>query len=150
MPDLVDRIRSELDDRIATLRPVAAEFALLERAAAALDDLPDTAGSPTFPPPARPARGAAHPRTSVKRARRGHPAPPGKERAAPGQTQLRVIDRLRSHPGSTSTAVAAALEISANAAAATISRLVKQGRVRRLETGGYAAAEAPSDGAAEA
>jgi len=55
-----------------------------------------------------------------------------------------VIEQLHSGPGSTSTSVAKALGISANAAAATISRLVKQGRVHRLQTGGYATAEAPN------
>jgi hypothetical protein len=37
--------------------------------------------------------------------------------------------------------VAKALGITANAAAATISRLVRQGRVQRLPTGGYAAGD---------
>lgn len=148
--DVLDRIRSELDDRLAALRPAADEFARLRRAADALDAL-DAAGGATRPAvsaravraPRAPARGGARgkpPRRRSSQARTG--------RAAPGQTQLRVIEQLRSNPGSSSTAVAQALGISANAAAATISRLVKQGRVRRLDTGGYAPPQPPADGPA--
>jgi hypothetical protein len=153
VPDLLHRIRRELDDRIAALRPVADECARLQRAADALDAL--NAGAPASPSAgsAAPARRAAAPprgRTGVTRTggRRAKRSTSG--RAAPGQTQLRVIDELQSHPGSTSTAVAAAVGISANAAAATISRLVKQGRVSRLETGGYATGDAPAAAAAPA
>jgi hypothetical protein len=44
-------------------------------------------------------------------------------------------------------AVATAAGIPANIAAATISRLVKQGRVRRLDEGGYALVETPAGAA---
>lgn len=133
--DLLDRIRRELDDRTAALKPAADEFARLQRAADALDG----AMSPAAPSVPR----AAHAGRATPPRRRGE-APKNRRRAAPGQTQLRVIEQLRNTPGSSSTAVAQALGISANAAAATISRLVKQGRVRRLDTGGYAAAEPDS------
>ena len=125
--DLLDRVRRELDDRLADLRPAAEESARLQLALDALDRV--AAAPAAARPQARPA------------ARRQRPAP---QRAAPGQTQQRVVDQLRSDPGSSSTAVAAALGISANAAAATISRLVRQGRVRRLETGGYAPVDPPA------
>jgi len=36
--DLLDRIRREIDDRIAVLRPVAEEAARLQRASDALDE----------------------------------------------------------------------------------------------------------------
>jgi hypothetical protein len=140
--DLLNRIRSELDDRMAQLRPAADEFARLQRAVHALDQLgasaaPQRAASPA--PPVAPSPAAARSGRSGRR----RSARTGGGRAAPGQTQLRVIEQLRSVPGSTSTAVSQALGISANAAAATISRLVKQGRVLRLQTGGYGAAQAP-------
>ena len=133
MSDLLHGIRRELDDRMAALKPAADEFARLRRAADALDGAVS---------PATTTRPAASPRAARARPapRRGEVRKAG-ERAAPGQTQLRVIEQLRNAPGSSSTAVAQALGISANAAAATISRLVKQRRVSRLETGGYAAAE---------
>lgn len=132
MPDLLDRIRRELDDRVAALRPAVEESERLQRAVDALAGIDAPAAS-------RPAQGrrAVRPRRSTTRAG---------ARAAPGQTQLRVIEQLRRNPGSSSTVVAQALGISTNAAAATISRLVKQGRVSRLETGGYAPARA-GDGA---
>jgi hypothetical protein len=151
VPDLLERIRSELDDRIAQLRPVADEYARLVRASDALDGVgvgvggaDRAAAAVAAPAPAR-RRSAARARP----ARRAAAAPPGGSprapRAAPGQTQTRVVEQLRSGPA-TSSAVAAALGISVNAAAATISRLVKQGRVQRLAAGGYAAPAA--DGAA--
>lgn len=132
--DLLDRIRSELDDRVAALRPAAEEFARLQRAADALEGA-------MAPPAAAPAASPARPATARRAtsARRGGSVTKVSGRAAPGQTQHRVIEQLRSAPGSSSTAVAEALGISANAAAATISRLVKQNRVRRLATGGYEA-----------
>jgi hypothetical protein len=144
--ELLVRIRSELDDRIAVLKPVAEEFNRLQAAIEALDHVAvngATARSSTAVAPA-----PAPATVRAKPARRRRATRSGSARAAPGQTQQRVIDQLHSGPGSTSTAVAAALGISANAAAATISRLVKQGRVRRLETGGYGAAGAPGGPAA--
>ena len=146
VPDLLDRIRSELDDRVAALTPAAEEFARLQRARDALDVAMASSAAAPAAAPARPAprRRAASPR----RSRSGKAA----RRAAPGATQLRVIEQLRSAPGSSSTAVAQALGISANAAAATISRLVKQDRVNRLQTGGYeaAATQPPEPASAEA
>lgn len=143
MADLLDRIRSELDNRIAVLRPSVQESARLQQAVDALDRSMAPAPPAVAAPPPRAPQGA---RAKPPGRRRAGPA--GAARAAPGETQLRVIEQLRSGPGSTSTTVAKALGISANAAAATISRLVKQGRVQRLVTGGYAAADAAGDGSA--
>jgi hypothetical protein len=61
-----------------------------------------------------------------------------------GQTRAKVLAALRAAPGSTTAAVATAAGIPANTASATISRLVKQGRVRRLDKGGYAPVESHS------
>ena len=145
--DLLDRIRRDLDKRLAALRPAVEEHARLRRAYDALEQsMSSDSHAVVLPPPryaeAPPRRDGTKPAGRRRTDRTGRTA----VRAAPGQTQLRVIEQLRSGPGSTSTTVANALGISANAAAATISRLVKQGRVQRLETGGYAPAEAPSDG----
>ncbi len=140
VPDMLDRIRLELAERIAILRPAVEELERLQRAADALDRIAAEGVAALSPPHAAPilapVKRVAATRSSRRRASRSHP-----KRAAPGQTQMRVIAQLRSGPGSTSPAVAAALGISANAAAATISRLVKQGRVQRLDAGGYSAAE---------
>lgn len=129
--DLLASIRRDLDERLAVLKPAAEEFAQLQRAAAALE----TAVAPSATPRGVTARPATRRRAGPRRGSAGRVS----GRAAPGETQLRVIEQLRAAPGSSSTAVAEALGISANAAAATISRLVKQGRVSRLQTGGYAA-----------
>jgi hypothetical protein len=55
-----------------------------------------------------------------------------------------VLAALRAAPGSTTATVAEAAGVPANVASATISRLVKQGRVRRLDEGGYALVETPA------
>jgi predicted transcriptional regulator of viral defense system len=58
-----------------------------------------------------------------------------------------VLEALAAPPGSSSAAVAEAVGISPSVAAATISRLVRQGRVRRLDQGGYAVVDTPADDA---
>jgi hypothetical protein len=62
-----------------------------------------------------------------------------------GQTRAKVLEALAAAPGSSSAAVAEAAGISPSVAAATISRLVKQGRVRRLDEGGYTVVEPSTD-----
>jgi hypothetical protein len=106
-----------------------------------------------------PAPAAAKPQSRpAGRATRSTPAtrkPPARPRAAAsgrttaprGQTQARVLAALGAAPGSTTAAIAAAAGIPANTTAATLSRLVKQGRVRRLDEGGYAPAEPPTGAA---
>jgi hypothetical protein len=140
MTDLVERIRKELDARIDQLRPLVGEFERLQRAAAALA----RAGTRAVPArgPHKPAPPAARPtrqRTDSSRA-----AKPAARKPAPrGQTQAKVLAALRATPGSTAATVAKASGTPTNTAAATISRLVKQGRVRRLEPGRYAVVETP-------
>jgi DNA-binding IclR family transcriptional regulator len=51
-----------------------------------------------------------------------------------------VLAAVADAPGSTAATVARATGLSASTVGATLSRLAKQGRVRRLEEGGYAAA----------
>jgi DNA-binding IscR family transcriptional regulator len=67
-------------------------------------------------------------------------------RAARGQTQAKVLAALRQTPGARTAIIASTTGLPTKAASATISRLVKQGRVRRLPQGGYALAEAASNG----
>jgi Winged helix-turn-helix DNA-binding len=159
MPDLVDRIRSELEDRIRELRPVARELVRLERAAAALartgarsvPGLRSRVGArPSTPGAERAAarKGRAAPSTAKPEA--GRAAQPRRRPAPRGQTREKVLGALAAAPGSTSAAVAKAAGISPSVAAATISRLVKQGRVRRLDEGGYVMVESPADDRGEA
>lgn len=61
------------------------------------------------------------------------------------KTRTKVLEALVASPGSSSAAVAKASGISPSIPAKTISRLVKQGRVRRLEQGGYTVVEPPAD-----
>jgi hypothetical protein len=155
MSDLVDRIRTELDARLRGLRPVVRELERLERAAAALaragarsvPGLRSRVGAPRVAPRADRAaarEGGAGAPPAKPKARRA--APPRRRPAPRGQTRAKVLEALTAAPGSSSAAVARASGISPSVAAATISRLVKQGRVRRLDRGGYAVVEtAPDD-----
>jgi Winged helix-turn-helix DNA-binding len=171
MADLVDRIRSELQVRIRELRPVVREFERLERAAAALT----RAGTRSVPKVrSRVSRAPATPRQDDAAGTTGEAAPPTAKRAAGansqrrrrqatgtqagpksaalrrtpaprGQTRAKVLEALAAAPGSSSAAIAKAAGISPSVAAATISRLVKQGQVRRLDESGYAVTETTND-----
>lgn len=154
MTDLVDRIRSEVEARIRELRPVARELERLERAAAALA----RTGARSVPGlrsrvgtrPSAPRAGRTATRKGKHAPSRAKPeavrtAKPRRRPAPRGQTQKKVLEALIAAPGSSSAAVAKAAGISPSVAAATISRLVKQGRVRRLDEGGYAVVETPTD-----
>jgi hypothetical protein len=156
MPDLLDRIRTELDGRMRELRPVVREFERLERAAEAIarsgvravPGLRSRVGPPQAAParaagPAdkrgpAPAAGKAAPRKTAPAREGGGP----RGRAAPrGQTQAKVLAALEAAPGSGPAAVAKASGVSTSVAAATLSRLAKQGRVRRVGRGRYATLE---------
>lgn len=154
MPDLVDRIRAELDARIRELRPMVRELERLEQAAAALaragarsvPGLRSRVAAPRTAPRAKrpaPGKGEASPSTATPKA--GRVAQKRRTPAPRGQTRAKVLEALAAAPGSSSAAVAQAAGISPSVAAATISRLVKQGRVRRLDEGGYAVVETPTD-----
>jgi len=111
-------------------------------------------GRPPAPAAAKAQSRPAGRATRAEPAARRPPAQPrvaasGRTPAPRGQTQAKVLAALRAAPGSTA-AVATAAGIPTNVAAATISRLVKQGRVRRLDEGGYAPVEAAQIGAAPA
>jgi hypothetical protein len=171
MAHLVDRIRAELQVRIRELRPVVREFERLERAAAALArsgtrSVPRTSSRVRRAPTAahneeaagttgEAGRSTADRSAPAKPQRRRRPAPrarAGPKSAAPrrtpaprGQTRAKVLEALAAAPGSSSAAVAKAAGISPSVAAATISRLVKQGQVRRLDESGYAVTHTPPD-----
>jgi hypothetical protein len=145
MPDLLDRVRKELNARLRELRPVVREFERLERAAEAIA----RTGARSVPAlrsrvgPA-PADWTATPGARGKRGGRSAAAKPAPGATSPrkvaprGQTQAKVLDALAAAPGSGPAAVGRASGVSTGVAAATLSRLVKQGLVRRLGTGRYA------------
>jgi hypothetical protein len=154
--DLLERIRKELDVRIRELRPVAREYERLERAAAAIGrpgrrPVPGlrsradrSAGEEAASAGAagkQRSRAAAATPTQRTSARPRPGTTPRRTAAQRGQTQAKVLAALDAAPGSSPTVVAKASGVSANVAAATLSRLAKQGRVQRLERGGYAVVE---------
>jgi hypothetical protein len=153
MADVVDRVRKELAARIRELRPLAREFERLQRAAAALTragvrSVPGLSSPADTPPTTQPTstrragRSAPAQATTPKRAPR-RPAGTSRRKPAPrGQTQAKILAAIGAAPGSTTAAVAKATGIPTNTAAATISRLAKQGRVRRLDQGGYTLVDA--------
>jgi hypothetical protein len=130
------------------------EFERLERGAAALArtgarSVPGlrarVGGRPSTPRAGRAAarKGGAAPSTAKPADARAAQA---RRRPAPrGQTREKVLTALAAAPGSSSAALAKTADISPSVAAATISRLVKQGQVRRLDEGGYAMVEASTD-----
>lgn len=160
MPDLLARVRKELDARIRELRPVVREFERLQRATTALArgaarsvpgigsraGAPERRGAETGrPAPAPKAKPAASKVTpAARKPSRARGAAPRRKSAPRGQTQAKVLAALAGAPGSSAAAVAKASGVSSNVAAATLSRLAKQGRVQRLDSGGYAVVEAAS------
>jgi hypothetical protein len=156
MAELVDRIRSELERRSKLVRPVVGEFERLQRAVGVI------AGTGTRALPGREARPPSVARAASKRANSAAGTKPAAGKASPkrravtsgrppaprGQIQAKVLAALRAAPGSTTAAVAKTTGILASTVATTISRLVRQQRVRRLDEGGYTLVEPPVDAAA--
>jgi ribosomal protein S25 len=153
MPDLLDRIRNELNARIRELRPVVREFERLERAAEAMArsgarSVPGLRSrvAPAAPGRAEAKRGAG--RAAQAAPRKTSPARKGaasRRQATPrGQTQAKVLAALQAAPGSGPAAVAKASGVATSVAAATLSRLAKQGRVRRVGRGRYTTLEEAS------
>lgn len=159
MVDLLERVRKELGARISELRPLVRELDRLERVAAALaragvravpgvgpretadaETQAKTAKAPRKRAPARSAKPSARGPSSRSRGRASRRKP-----APRGQTQAKVLAALSAAPGSTAAAAARDSGMSTNVVGATISRLVKQGRVRRLDQGGYAVVEASAE-----
>jgi len=139
VPDLINRIRRELDTRIRGLARVGARLLPGLGSRVGASGAPETTDGEA----GKPIAGASVAKPASRRpsqARRG--ATPRRKQAPRGQTQAKVLAALGAAPGSSAAAVATASGITTNVAAATISRLVKQGRVRRLEGAGYTLVEA--------
>jgi Winged helix-turn-helix DNA-binding len=148
MPGVGPRVaaKSEREPAGSSMRAKpATRTSSVQRRRTASDGTPAAAGAkPQSRPAARSPRAGPAARKPAVQPRA---AAPGRRAAPRGQTQAKILDALRAAPGSSSAAVAAATGISTNTAAATISRLVKQGRVRRLREGGYATVETLADAA---
>jgi hypothetical protein len=143
MPDLLDRIRSEMSTRLAELRPLVDEHTRLEAASQALDDAHGaTLGSAAPAPAAR------------SRSRRLNKTPATARKRAPrGANRLAVLRAAQDRPGATSAELATLSGVQRGTLQALLARLVKNGELQKqtLPTGrtGYAIGlprpEAPAD-----
>jgi predicted HTH transcriptional regulator len=109
VPDLVDRIRRELADRLAELEPVVREYRQLERVRAAM--------------------GEGEPRGRRGRSRSGRQT--SARRAARGERQRQILSLLEEHPEISSSELARRLETSTSNIQTTLSRLRRRGRLDR-------------------
>src|SRR3954451_23732939 len=124
--DLLTRIRTDIDKRLDELRPQIEEIPRLEAALKALDQVDGRAGARAKPAPGR--RAATPRRRST-----GKRAPRGQNREA----ILRVISERH---GVGAGEVANATKIAQPTVYSTISKLLKDGAVKRTKDGGLAAA----------
>ena len=138
MPELLDRIRTELSARLAELRPFVDEHTRLDAALQALGDV-DTrkpAGRAPAVPAASSSRAPATPS-------------PARKRAPRGANRLAVLRAAEDRPGATSAELATASGVQGGTLHALLARLVKSGELHKetLPTGrtGYALGHAQPD-----
>lgn len=138
MPELLDRIRTEMTARLAELRPLVDEHTRLSAALQALGDIDSR----------KPVRAPVPPAGSSSRAPKTTPAT-ARKRARRGANRLAVLRAVEDRPGATSAELATASGVQANTVHALVARLVKSGELQRetLPTGrtGYALVHAPPD-----
>ena len=132
MPDLLDRIRTEMSTRLAELRPLVDEHARLNAALQALGD----ADSRTPVPVSR------GPRSTIGISRSEEGAGDSTQRAPRGANRLAVLRAAEDRPGATSAELATVSGVQANTLHTLLGRLVKSGELKKetLPTGrtGYA------------
>lgn len=121
MPDLLDRIRTEMSARLAELRPLVDEYARLEAASQALDDAHDGTPAPATPTPAARSRSRGLKRTPAT----------ARGRAPRGANRLAVLRAAQDRPGATSTELATMSGVQANTLHALLARLVKSGELQK-------------------
>ena len=144
MPEVLDRIRQDINVRLAELRPLVDEHTRLEAALQALSDVRGRTPVPASPVSA----GQPQPRaTKTTPAAARKRAPRGANRAA-------VLEAAENRPGATSAELAAASGVQRNTLNALLARLVKSGELRTeaLPTGrtGYVLARAQPQASAGA
>jgi hypothetical protein len=123
MPDLVDTIRGEINDRLDELRPLAREASDLQSALDALNGVP-----------AEPAAGRRR-----RRRQSGQPAAPRRSGRPAGDVRVRVTEFVAANPGSTASDVAKALGQNRNSVATRLTQLSKRGDLVKAPRG-YSAA----------
>jgi hypothetical protein len=133
MPDLLDRIRSEMSTRLAELRPLVDEQRRLEAALHALGDATSNAPA-ALASPAAPAKRPAPKPVATRR-----------KRAARGANREAVLGALKDRPGATSAELSNVSGVDRNTLYGLLARLVKDGALQThsLPTGrtGYSLAE---------
>jgi hypothetical protein len=129
MPDLLDRIRTQMSTRLAELRPLVDEHTRLDAALQALSDADSRTPVAAAPPARSRSRGPQTPATARKRAPRD-------------TNRLAVLQAAQDRPGATSAELATISGVQANTLHALLARLVKSGELQKetLPTGrtGYA------------
>ncbi len=146
MPDLLDRIRTEMSTRLAELRPLVDEHTRLDAALQALGDAVYHTPVPASPASAPAAR---------SRSRAPQKTPATTRRRAPrGANRLAVLRAAADRPGATSAELATISGVQANTLHALLARLVKSGELQKetLPTGrtGYVLAHAQPEASADA
>lgn len=138
MPELLDRIRSEMSARLAELRPLVDEHTRLTAALQVLRDVDSR----------KPVRAPAAPAASRSRPAKTTPAAAHK-RAPRGANRLAVLRAVEDRPGATSAELVTASGVQASTVHALLARLVESGELQKetLPTGraGYALVHAPPD-----
>ena len=141
MPELLDRIRTEMSARLAELRPLVDEHARLSAALQALGDVDSR----------KPVGALAAPAASRARAPKTTPAT-ARRRAPRGANRLAVLRAVEDRPGATGAELASASGVHANTVHALVARLVKSRELQKetLPTGrtGYALAHPQPDASA--
>jgi predicted transcriptional regulator len=116
--DLLDGIRTDINARLAELRPLVDEAAQLERALAALDGTLQ-ATKRTDRAPASPTNGGRRRRSATAR----------------GQAGQRIIEFIKANPGSTAGDVASALGLKRNSTSTRMTQLAKAGALTKDKRG---------------
>ena len=124
--DLLTRIRTDMDKRLDELRPQIEEIPRLEAALKALDQA-DGRGSARSRP-------ASRSRTTTASRRSG------RKRAPRGQNRDAILRVISERHGVSAGEVANATKIAKPTVYSTISKLLKDGAVKRTRDGGLAAA----------
>lgn len=119
MPDLLERIREEMNARVAELRPLVDEHTRLTIAINALGDVDSRMSVPPSPTAGQPHRRAA--KTTRGTAR---------ERAPRGANRLAVLQAAENRPGATRAELATASGVQPSTVNALLARLVKSGELQ--------------------
>jgi hypothetical protein len=129
MPDLLDRIRREIHERLDASRAAVREYAQLEAALRALGGDGVAGRAERAGGRARAARWS-----QGRRSRSGEgAATAAAKRAAPGANRDAVFSAVRQRPGASVAELAAACGLAKNAVYVVLRRLIEQGDVQKRE-----------------